>query len=147
LLLVVLSEKTSNEGRKSTYKAINSRHRSVPIKSRCSYRGIDIKFNRVKYGLHELNVQCRFVKVRGDSAIVKQVIGRAVDDGNASDSDSSGIVISSGDYITLEGPRVYLVHEVTEEGMVRCVSPANAVNEPITITMDEAMVAWLRQCS
>jgi hypothetical protein len=117
------------------------------MNARCSYRGIDIKFNRVKYGIHELNVQCRFVKVRGGSAIVKQVIGRAVDDGEASNSESSGVVISSGDYITLEGPRVYLVQEVTEEGIVCCVSPANAVNEPITISMDEAMVGWLRQCS
>jgi hypothetical protein len=30
---------------------------------------------------------------------------------------------------------------------VRCVSPANAVNDPITISMDKAMVGLLRQCS
>jgi hypothetical protein len=119
----------------------------IPMKYKCSFRGLAFRFNRVSVGATEIHVQCRFLKVRGDSLLARQVIGRGGDDGNSSDSESSGLVISSGDYITLEGPRVYLVKEVTDEGMVRCVSPCNGLNDHITITMDEAMVGWLRQCS
>jgi hypothetical protein len=119
----------------------------IPMKYTCSYRGLDIRFNRVKVGVTEINVQCRFLKVRGDSLIVNQVIGRTVDCSEASDSDSSCVIVSTGDYITLDGPRVYKVKEVTQEGMVRCVSPINGMNEAITISMDEAITGLLRQCS
>jgi hypothetical protein len=78
---------------------------------------------------------------------VKQVIGRAVELGEVSDSDSSCMIVSTGDYITLDGPRVYKVHEITDDGMVRCVSPITGMNDPITISMDEAVNGLLRQCS
>jgi hypothetical protein len=118
-----------------------------PMKYTCSYRVLDIRFNQVKVGFTEINVQCRFLKVRGDSLIVNQVIGRTIDVSEASDSDSSCVIVSTGDYITLDGPRVYKVKEVTQGGMVRCVSPINHLNKVITISMDEAITGLLRQCS
>jgi hypothetical protein len=115
----------------------------------CSFHGLDFRFNKVKFGTHEINVQCHFLKVRGDLAIVKQVISRSSDNVIPSDSESPCVMISTGDYITLKGlsSRVYVVTEVTEEDMVCCVLPINAVNKPTMISMDKAMVALLRQCS
>jgi hypothetical protein len=117
------------------------------MKYTCLYHGLDIRFNQVKVGFTEIHVQCRFLKVRSDSLIVNHVIGRTVNVSEASDSDSSCVIVSTGDYITLDGPRVYKVKEVTQEGMVRCISPINGLNEAITISMDKAVTGLLRQCS
>jgi hypothetical protein len=55
--------------------------------------------------------------------------------------------VSKGDYVTLEDSRVYLVDFVRGNEAVRCVSPVNAVNNPIDIPMDEAIAGLLRQCT
>jgi hypothetical protein len=55
-------------------------------------------------------------------------------------------MVSEGDYITLASNRVYVVSEVGEDGKVRCVSPANPVNDPIEISIEEANAALSRQC-
>jgi hypothetical protein len=42
---------------------------------------------------------------------------------------------------------MYRVTEVNDsEGTVRCVSPANPINDPIVISMEEAIEALNRQC-
>jgi hypothetical protein len=64
-----------------------------------------------------------------------------------SDSGSSGIFVSKGDYLTLEGSRVYKVDAVCGDGTVRCVSPGEPVNDPIEITREEAIAGLLRQCT
>jgi hypothetical protein len=63
-----------------------------------------------------------------------------------SDSESLCIIVAEGDYITLPGSRVYIALEITRERTVRCVSPSNPVNEPITVTLEEANKSLLRQC-
>jgi hypothetical protein len=109
---------------------------------------MDLKFNQVRYSVPEISVQCRFIKARGDSEVVKDLIGRKACDGNHSDSESSGVIVAKGDYLTLEGPRVVVIREITPNGMVRCVSPGmHPVNDAIEITMEEATAGLLRQCS
>jgi hypothetical protein len=45
--------------------------------------------------------------------------------------------------LTLEGSRVYLVSAIRGDGTVRCVSPVEAVNDPIEITMKEAIAGLI----
>jgi hypothetical protein len=118
---------------------------SKSMKILCSYCGMDIRYTAVKYGFSELSIQVRFVKVRGDSKVVKKSFKKA--EYNVSDGDSSSIMVSEGDFITLKSNRVYHVSAIGEDGMVRCVSPANPINEPIVISIDEANEALSRQCS
>lgn len=125
--------------------AQSSREGSKTMKIMCSYRGMDIRYTAVKYGFSEVSIQLRFVKVRGDSNVVKKLFEKGEYDG--SDGDSSSIMVSEGDFITLESNRVYRVSAIGEDGMVRCVSPANPINEPIVISIDEANEALSRQCS
>jgi hypothetical protein len=54
-------------------------------------------------------------------------------------------MVAKGDFITLEGDKVYQVKDVYTDGIVRCVSPANAVNESIIITLAEANKCLSRQ--
>jgi hypothetical protein len=77
---------------------------------------------------------------------VKKVVGLHIVECDNSDSGSSCIMVSEGDYITLESNRVYLVREVGADGMVRCVSPANPIHEPKVISIDEANEGLIRQC-
>jgi hypothetical protein len=127
----------------SSNEVISSRRATKLV---CSFRGLDIRFTSSRFGSTELSVQCRFSKVRGDSGVVRKLLGKVVVDGEASDSESSGLVVSEGDYITLEGPKVYVISEVAADGTVRCVSPSFPVNEPIVLTMEEATEALLRAC-
>jgi hypothetical protein len=137
-----------NGSAKPVYLNSLSQFKSRPMKMMCSYRGVDFRFNSVKYGVSEISVQCRFVKVRGDSILLKKCFGRIAGecDSSGSDSDSSCMMVSEGDYITLQSERVYVVREVREDGTVRCVSPANPINEPIVLSIEEANEALSRQC-
>jgi hypothetical protein len=112
------------------------------MKQMCSYRGMDFRYNHVDNGLPELNIQCRFVKVPS-SWLLKEIFIGSTSEADQWDSDSSGIIVTKGDYLTLPGPRVYLVTDVQGNGTVRCVSPSNAVNKPINITMEEAIAGLL----
>jgi hypothetical protein len=122
------------------------RNATRPMKLLCSYRGMDVRYTKTKYGPPELTVHCRFIKVNGDSPLLSRLIGSFSGDGFILDSDSSCIAVNEGDYITLPGPKVYIVQEITREGTVRCVSPANPINEPLVITLEEANEAYQRQC-
>jgi hypothetical protein len=84
--------------------------------------------------LSELTVQCRFVKVRGDLMPVRKIFWTNIGDSNGSDTDSSVIMVSTRDFITLDSDKVYRVKEVLANGIVRCVSPANEINDPIVIS-------------
>jgi hypothetical protein len=88
----------------------------------------------------------RFVKARGDSNAVKKVLGKSTGDYDSCDSDSPSIMVSKGGFITLESNRVYRVTEVCHDGTVRCVSPANQINEAIVISIKEANEAFTRMC-
>jgi hypothetical protein len=83
--------------------------------------------------------------VRGDSRAVRKLFVRTVGDSDGSDTDSSIIMVAEGDFITLDCDRVYKVKEVLDNGTVRCVSPANEINDPILISLEEANVALSRQ--
>jgi hypothetical protein len=128
------------------YNILPGKKGRQPFRLLCSYRGIDFRYNAVKYGFSELSIQMRFVKVRGDSNVVKKVVGKVTGDDDSGDSDSSSIMVAEGDFITLESNRVYLVSEVGHDGTVRCVSPANQTNEPIVISIEEANQAFSRMC-
>jgi hypothetical protein len=112
----------------------------------CSYRGVDFRYTTVKHGSSVISVQCRFVKVTGQSTIIKQLLGKVVDDSVESDSDSSSIFVSKGNYITLDGPKVYQVLEDQDDGTVRCVSSSSPVNDPINNSMETALDGLKRQC-
>jgi hypothetical protein len=120
------------------------------MKLLCSFRGLDFRYTSPRFGVPELSVQCRFVKVRGDSCVLKKLLLCDMGSNDSQcDSDSSELVLCQGDYIKLEGPtRVYVVREVSAaEGTVRCVSPShNPVNEPIVLTMEEAKEGYRRAC-
>jgi hypothetical protein len=119
-----------------------------PMKYHCSYRGINFRYKHDTHGIPELSVQYRFVKVRASSVLLKELLSQGnTSDGEVSDSDSSGVFVSKGDYLTLEDSRVYLVDFVRGDGTVRCVSPVNAVNNPIDIPMNEVVAGLLRQCT
>jgi hypothetical protein len=107
-----------------------------PMKLLCSYRGIDFRFNSVRNGISELSVQCRFLKVRGDSLSVQKVLSGTPSECYVSDTDSSMMMVSEGDFLTLNS-KVYIVKELCN-GTVRCESPTNPVNEPIVISIEEA---------
>jgi hypothetical protein len=64
-----------------------------------------------------------------------------------SDTDSSILMVSQGDYITLDCNKVYVVTDVNDNGTVRCVSLAHPVNEPIFTSLKEVNEALNRQCS
>jgi uncharacterized protein (DUF111 family) len=66
-------------------------------------------------------------------------------DFEASDTDSSIIMVAKDDFITLNTDKVYRVEEVVGNGTVRCASPANPVNDPIVITLELANKALSRQ--
>jgi hypothetical protein len=92
-------------------------------------------------------IQCRFLKVEASSWTVKGLLCGTISDCDQSDSDTSGIIVSEGDYITLPGPRVYVIDYVNCNGTVRYVSPTNGVNDPIDITMEQAIEGLLLQCN
>jgi hypothetical protein len=64
-------------------------------------------YNATRYGLSKISVQCRFVKVRGDSNAVCKLFMTNLSDFNASDTDSSIIMVAKGDFITLNTDKVY----------------------------------------
>jgi hypothetical protein len=130
---------------KPLYCNARTQYRNRPMKFLCSYRGLDIRLTATRYGVSEITVQCRFVKVRGDSRVVRNLFVRTVGDSDGSDTDSSIIMVAEGDFITLDCDRVYKVKEVLDNGTVRCVSPANEINDPILISLEEANVALSRQ--
>jgi hypothetical protein len=107
------------------------------MKLRCSYRGLDIKQSTSCNGIPELTVQCRFLKVKGNSIAVSKVHGNLVSD-SESESICSEVQVEVNDFITVEGRKVYRVSEITPTGMVRCVSPTHPINDPIEITLEEA---------
>jgi hypothetical protein len=117
-----------------------------PIKMLCSYRGLDIRLNSVRNGITELSVQCRFVKVKGDSPVVKRILNKASSNSDGSLDSDSILMVLKGQYLTLDSDKVYIVTEVNCNGTVRCVSPSNPINEPIEITIEEANDALNRQC-
>jgi hypothetical protein len=107
---------------------------------------MDIRYTAVKYGFSNISIQVRFVKVRGNSMAVNKVLGKIPTDFDCSDSDASSFMVSEGDFITLPSNRVYVVKDIGEDGMVRCVSPANSITEPIFISIEEANEGLRKQC-
>jgi hypothetical protein len=81
--------------------------------------------------------------MRGNSKPVQKVFG--MNKCNVSDTDSSVMMVSEGDFLTLDSNKVYIVTEVVGNGTVRCVSPTNPVNDPIVISVEEATQAFNRQ--
>jgi hypothetical protein len=130
---------------KPLYCNARTQYKNRPMKFLCSYGGLDIQLAATQYGVSEITVQCRFVKVRGDSKVVWRLFVRTVGDSDASNTDSSIIMVAEGDFITLDCDRVYKVKEVLGNGTVRCVSPANEINDSILISMEEANEALNRQ--
>jgi hypothetical protein len=127
-----------------------------PMSLNCSHRGMDFRFTAAKYaGLTQISVQSRFIKVKGRAVVVTRLLGRGVSDGAISDSEGShgmvgnseSIVVSTGDYLTLDGPRFVVVTDVTDDGRVRCISPNNSDTESVYIAMNEAKEGLLRQLS
>jgi hypothetical protein len=107
------------------------------MKLLCSYRGLDIRQSTSCNGIPELSVQCRFLKVKGNSIAVTKVHGNVVSDCE-SESDSSELQVEVNNFITVDGRKVYRVFEITPTGMVRCVSPTHPINDPIEITLEQA---------
>jgi hypothetical protein len=92
---------------KPIYQKSRQKGTSHHIKMMCSYGGIDIRLNTVRNYLLEISVQCRFVKVRGDSTVVRKMLCRNASDSDVgSDTNSSIIMVTQGDYITLESDKV-----------------------------------------
>lgn len=116
-----------------------------PMKLLCSYRGLDIRFTTARHGTSEIIVQCRFIKVRGDSKLVHKVLSSNPSECYVSDTDSSILMVSEGDFITLDNDKVYVVKELVGNGTVRCESPSHPINEPIVITVAEANEALHRK--
>jgi hypothetical protein len=107
------------------------------IKLLCSFRGMDIRYSMASNDVPELSVQSRFVKVRGDSHAIRKIHGNIICDSD-SESGSSTVNVEIGDYITVEGKKVYVISDITENGTVRCVSPTFPVNDPIEISLEQA---------
>jgi hypothetical protein len=107
------------------------------MKLLCSYGGIDIRQSTSCNGIPELSFQCRFLKVQSNAIAVAKVHGNIVSDSEL-ESDSSELQVEVGDFITVQGRKVYVVSDITDTGIVRCVSPTHPVNEPIEITMEQA---------
>jgi hypothetical protein len=107
------------------------------MKLLCSYRGLDIRQSTTCNGIPELSVQCRFLKVKGNSIAVTKVHGNIVSDCEY-ESDSSELQVEVGDYIKVAGRKVYRISDITSTGIVRCVSPTHPINDPIEITLEEA---------
>jgi hypothetical protein len=103
----------------------------------CSYRGLDIRQSMSCNGIPEISVQCRFLKVMGNSSAVSKVHGNIVSDCE-SESESSELNVEVGDFITVQGRKVYIVSEISSTGVVRCVSPTHPVNEPIELSIAQA---------
>jgi hypothetical protein len=102
-----------------------------------SYRGLDIRYSVGRNRVPELSVQCRFVKLRGDSIAVFKLHSR-ISNESESDSDSSSLHVEIGNYLHVQGKKAYVVQEICNNGTVRCVSPTFPENEPIVLTMEEA---------
>jgi hypothetical protein len=125
---------------------IGTQKRPTLMKLLCSFRGMDIRYTVAANGVPELSVQCRFVKVRGDAQAVKKIHGNIVSDCD-SDSGSSSVMIEVGDYITVEGRKVYKVSHISDNGTVRCVSPTFPVNNPIEMSLEQANYYLLQSCT
>jgi hypothetical protein len=67
-------------------------------------------------GISELSVQCRFLKVQGNSMAVKKVHGNIVSDSKP-ESGSSELQVEVGDFITVHGKKVYVVLDITLTGI------------------------------
>jgi hypothetical protein len=128
---------------KPLYPNSQTNSRKKPIKLLCSYRGLDIRFTTARHGTSEISVQCRFVKVRADSQSVHKVLGSNVS--YVSDTDSSFLMVSEGDFLTLDNDKVYVVRDVLGDGTVRCESPSHPINDPIVISVEEANEALNRK--
>jgi hypothetical protein len=136
----VFPENTLSFGQNTTWKQSKSLF--------CSFRGLDFRITSTKFGVPEMSVQCRFAKVRADSIAVRKILcGDDIPSSESvsgSASESSELFINTGDYITLEGRKVYVVESLLPDGTVRCVSPSYPVNEPLVLTMEEATEALRR---
>jgi hypothetical protein len=55
-----------------------------------------------------------------------------------SESESSNLQVEVGDYIAVDGKKVYVVSAIDANGTVRCVSPTCPVNEPVVMTLQQA---------
>lgn len=102
-----------------------------------SYRGLDLRYSVGRNSVPELSVQCRFVKLRGDSVAVSKLHGR-VNYESESESVSSNLQVEIGDYLNVDGKKAYVVQEICTDGTVRCVSPSFPENDPIVLTVAEA---------
>jgi hypothetical protein len=91
------------------------------MKLLCSYRGLDIRQSTSCNGIPELSFWCRFLKVQGNAIAVAKVHGNIVSN-SESESDSSELQVEVGDFITVQGRKVYVVLDITDTGIVRCVS-------------------------
>jgi hypothetical protein len=102
-----------------------------------SYCSLDLRYSVGMNKVPEFSVQCRFVKVRGDSAAVCKLHGIVTNE-SESESESSNIQIEIGDYLNVEGKKAYMVQEICNDGTVRCVSPSFPENEPIVLSVAKA---------
>jgi hypothetical protein len=91
-----------------------------------------------------MSVQCRFSKVRADSHVVRKLLCGDDDLLSGSGSEASELIVNEGDYITLQGWKLYVVTSLLPDGTVRCESPSFPINDPIVITMKEATKALMR---
>jgi hypothetical protein len=80
----------------------NSRTQSMkkPMRLLCSYRGLDIRFTTSQYDTSKITVQCRFIKVRGDSTIVHKILRLNENCCYVSDTNSSVLMVSEVDVRT-----------------------------------------------
>jgi hypothetical protein len=131
---------------KAVYSISLSCNKGRHMKKLCSYRGLDIRYNAVRFGASEITVQCCFSQVRGNSKSIHKILSSEPVEADVLDADSSVIMVSVGDFITLECDKVYKVREINTDGTVWCVSPANPINELILILLAEANEGLNRQC-
>jgi hypothetical protein len=75
--------------------------------------------------------------VKGSSIAVSKVHGNVVSD-SESESDSSELQVEVGDFVTVNGQKVYVVSDISPTGMVRCVSPTHPINDHIELTIEQA---------
>jgi hypothetical protein len=107
------------------------------MKLLCSFRGVDFRYSVGQNRIPEMSVQCRFLKLRGDSLAVRKLHGSMLAE-SESESESSTLQVEIGDYLTVEGKKPYVVSEICNDGTVRCVSPTFPENDPIVLTIEEA---------
>jgi hypothetical protein len=72
-----------------------------------SYRDLDIRYSVGRNRVPEMLVQCRFVKLRGDSIAVFK-LHRRISNESESDSDSSSLHVEIGDYLHVQGKKAYV---------------------------------------